>query len=219
VGQADTGTFDRIASPYDRGMAILERLWLRQMRTRLLPHARGRVLEIGVGTGANLPFYPSASRITAVDESPEMLSVAAQRAALMDGRVHLGQVDVEHLAFPAGTFDTVAASLVLCSVVDLERALAEVRRVLRKPGGRFLLLEHMRPRIQPLTLLIDLANLPWYAFNGRCHLNRQTQQAITEAGFVVEHVEGKLGGFFRLIVARIPPDHEGQAPTPTGCSV
>lgn len=202
--RAEADTFDRIASPYDRGMAILEKLWLRRMRARLLLHARGRVLEVGIGTGANLAFYPPGTRITAIDESPEMLSVAARRAALMNGRVHLGQVDIEHLAFRAQAFDTVAASLVMCSVIDLERALAEVRRVLRQPGGRFLLLEHMRPYIQPLTLLIDLANLPWYAFNGRCHLNRQTQQAILRAGFEVEHVEGKLGGFFRLIVARAP---------------
>jgi ubiquinone/menaquinone biosynthesis C-methylase UbiE len=206
VSQTSADTFDRIASPYDRGMAPLEKLWLRQMRRRLLPYARGHVLEIGVGTGANLPFYPATARITAVDESLDMLAVAAQRAVSLDGRFDFGQANVEHLAFPAETFDTVAASLVFCSVVDLQRALAEVWRVLRKPGGRLLLLEHMRPRIQPLTLLVDLANLPWYAFNGRCHLNRETQQAITAAGFEVEHVESKLGGFFRLIVARIPAE-------------
>ena len=209
VSQTNADTFDRIASPYDRGMAPLERLWLRRMRERLMAHARGHVLEIGVGTGANLPFYPAASRITAVDESPDMLDVAAQRASILNGRIQLSQVDVEQLAFPQGSFDTVAGSLVFCSVVDLQRALSEVWRVLRKPGGRLLLLEHMRPRVQPLTLLVDLANLPWYAFNGRCHLNRETQQAVLRAGFEVEQVESKLGGFFRLIVARIPaePNH------------
>jgi ubiquinone/menaquinone biosynthesis C-methylase UbiE len=206
VCQTSTDTFDRIASPYDRGMAPLERLWLRRMRARLMASARGRVLEIGVGTGANLPFYPAASRITAIDESPDMLDVAAQRASALNGRIQLGQVDVEQLAFPQGSFDTVAGSLVFCSVIDLERALAEVWRVLRKPGGRLLLLEHMRPRVQPLTLLVDLANVPWYAFNGRCHLNRETQQAIVQTGFEVERVESRLGGFFRLIVARIPPE-------------
>jgi ubiquinone/menaquinone biosynthesis C-methylase UbiE len=187
-------------------MAPLEKLWLRRMRSRLLAHARGHVLEIGVGTGANLPFYPATSRITAIDESPDMLVVAAQRASALDGRVQLGQADVEHLAFPDGSFDTVAASLVFCSVVDLEGALAEVWRVLRKPGGRLLLLEHMRPHVQPLTLLVDLANLAWYAFNGRCHLNRETQQAIHRAGFTVERVESKIGGFLRLIVANVPSE-------------
>jgi hypothetical protein len=68
--------------------------------------------------------------------------------------------------------------------------------------GRLLLLEHMRPWNRPLAWLVDLADLPWYAFNGRCHLNRRTQQAVVDAGFEVEHVEGAVGGFLRLVVAR-----------------
>lgn len=205
--RTEAETFDRIAAPYDRGMAILERLWLRQMRTRLLPYARGRVLEIGIGTGANLPFYPPGARVTGVDESADMLLVAARRSAAghhgaWGGRASLGQVDAERLAFASGAFDTVVGSLVFCSVIDPQRALAEIRRVLRTPGGHLLLLEHMRPWVRPLAWLIDLANVPWYAFNGRCHLNRQTQQIVVDAGFEVERVEGRLGGFFRLIVAR-----------------
>jgi ubiquinone/menaquinone biosynthesis C-methylase UbiE len=106
------------------------------------------------------------------------------------------------LAFASETFDTVVGSLVFCSVIDPGRALAEIRRVLRRPGGRLLLLEHQRPRVRPLAWLVDLANVPWYAFNGRCHLNRQTQQAIVDTGFEIERVEGRLGGLLRLIVAR-----------------
>jgi ubiquinone/menaquinone biosynthesis C-methylase UbiE len=201
VNAREPSTFNRIAAPYDRGMAPLEKLWLRQMRVRLTPRARGKVLEIGVGTGANFPFYPGATCVTAVDESADMLSVAAQRAASLRRCAHLGQMDVEHLAFPNGHFDTVVASLVLCSVVDQQRALGELRRVLRA-GGQLLLLEHMRPAIRPLAWLADLANVPWYAFNGRCHLNRQTQQAVVQAGFEVEGVDSTAGGFFRLMVAR-----------------
>jgi ubiquinone/menaquinone biosynthesis C-methylase UbiE len=183
-------------------MAPLEKLWLRQMRTRLLPHARGKVLEIGVGTGANLPFYPPSVCLSAVDESADMLTIAARRASALKRCVHLGQADVEHLAFPAGYFDTVIASLVLCSVIDQRRALSELWRVLQKPGGQLLLLEHMRPQFRPLAWLVDLANTPWYAFNGRCRLNRETQQAVLEIGFRVERVENRLGGLFRLIVAQ-----------------
>lgn len=199
--QAEISTFDRLAAPYDRGMAPLEKLWLRQLRTRLLSHAKGKVLEIGVGTGANLPFYPPSVCLTAVDESSDMLAVAARRVSALKRCVHLSQVDVEHLTFPSSYFDTVIASLVLCSVVDQQHALSELWRVLHKPGGQLLLLEHMRPNFGPLAWLADLANAPWYAFNGRCHLNRKTQKTLVEIGFQVERVESRLGGFLRLIVA------------------
>ena len=202
MSQTDGRTFDRIASPYDRGMAPLEKLGLARLRARLVPHARGRVLEVGVGTGANLPFYPSATCVTAIDESPDMLTVAANRAEGLGVCVSLSLVDVESLAFPAGTFDTVVASLVFCSVVDQARALAELRRVLDKPDGRILLLEHTRPHLRPLAWLADLLNIPWYAFNGRCNINRETHKAVAQAGFELERVESVLGGLVRLIVAR-----------------
>ena len=199
---AEANTFDQIAAPYDRGMALLENLWLRQMRRRLLPYARGQVLEVGVGTGANLPHYPAAAHITAIDESADMLHVAARRRASLDGQASLGLVNAERLSFASGTFDAVVGSLVFCSVVEPLHALIVIHRVLRTPGGRLLLLEHMRPRVQPLAWLIDLADVPWYAFNGRCHLNRETHRTIVTAGFEIEKMESRLAGFFRLIVAR-----------------
>jgi ubiquinone/menaquinone biosynthesis C-methylase UbiE len=202
MAQTDGRTFDRIASPYDRGMAPLERLWLARLRARLVPHARGNVLEIGVGTGANLPYYRPSTCVTAIDESPDMLAVAARRAASLGNCASLGQMDVEALAFPDGAFDSVVASLVFCSVVDQSRALGELRRVLRYPGGRLLLLEHMRPHARPLAWLADLLNIPWYAFNGRCHINRETQLSVARAGFELEQVESVLGGLVRLMIAR-----------------
>jgi ubiquinone/menaquinone biosynthesis C-methylase UbiE len=198
----EASVFDHIASPYDRGMAPLEKLALRRLRGRLLSFAHGRVLEIGVGTGANLPYYPRSACLAAIDESADMLTVAAQRTTALGRCVSLGQMSVESLAFPNNSFDTVVASLVLCSVVSQSRALDELRRVLCKRGGRLLLLEHMRPQVRPLAWLIDLANGPWVAFNGRCHLNRETQQALVQAGFELEWVESRLGGFLRLIAAR-----------------
>lgn len=203
MNQTDATAFDCVAAPYDRGMAPLEKWWLRQMRARLLHYARGRVLEIGVGTGANLPFYSPETCLTAIDESVDMLAIAARRTAVLGACMYLSQMDVESLAFPTGSFDTVVTSLVLCSVVDQRSALGELGRVLRRPGGRLLLLEHMRPQVRPLAWLVDLLNVPWYAFNGRCNLNRKTQHAIVSAGFEVERVESKLGGLLRLIVARV----------------
>ncbi len=203
MAQTESLVFDRIAAPYDRGMAPLERLWLQEMRARLLPRAEGRVLEIGVGTGANIPFYPPSVSLTAIDESGDMLSVAARRATSLERSIRLGRMDVEFLAFPDGCFDTVVASLVLCSVVDQQRALSELGRVLRKPGGQLLLLEHMRPQVRPLAWLADLLNIPWFAYNGRCRLNRKTEDALVEAHFHLDRVESKAGGLLRLLVARI----------------
>jgi len=196
-----SSAFDSIAAPYDRGMAPLERLGLRQMRARLLTQVKGKVLEVGVGTGVNFPFYSPSVCLSAIDESTDMLAVAFSRAVVLGRSVHLAKVNVEQLAFPDGCFDTVVATLVLCSVVDQHRALDELRRVLRRPGGRFLLLEHMRPEVRPLAWLVDGVNLPWVAWNKRCHLNRKTQQAVVQAGFRVEQVESKMGGLLRLIVA------------------
>jgi ubiquinone/menaquinone biosynthesis C-methylase UbiE len=201
MARPDPWTFDRMAAPYDRAMAPLESLWLRAMRLRLVPCVQGKVLEIGIGTGANLPYYHASVCLTAVDESADMLATAARRASALKRCVYLSQASVERLAFPSDWFDTAIASLVLCSVVDLERALAELCRVLRKPGGQLLLLEHMRPSLRPLAWLVDLVNAPWVAVNGRCHLNRETQQATLGAGFQLERVEARAGGLLRLIVA------------------
>jgi ubiquinone/menaquinone biosynthesis C-methylase UbiE len=196
-------TFDRLAAPYDRGMAPLEKIWLHRLRQKLGPHASGDVLEVGVGTGANMPYYPPSICLTAVDESPEMLGYAARRTVAQEHCARLGQVDIEHLAFASNSFDTVVASLVLCSVINQRRALAELHRVLREPNGQLLLLEHMRPLVRPLGWLADVANVPWCTIQDRCHLNRRTQGNLTESGFTIESVETKVGGFLRLIVARI----------------
>ena len=184
-------------------MAPLEKLWLREMRAQLLPQAQGRVLEVGVGTGANLPFYPPAIRLTAIDENADMLTFAARRASALDRDVRLLLADVERLPFPDGHFDTAVTGLVLCSVLDLDRALAELGRVLCQPGGRLLLLEHMRPPSRLWAWLVDLVNRPWYAWNGRCHLNRRTLQAVAQAGFQIVDTRPRLGGLFRLIVAHV----------------
>jgi ubiquinone/menaquinone biosynthesis C-methylase UbiE len=184
-------------------MSPLEKLWLRRMRSDLLPRASGRVLEVGIGTGANLPFYPSSARLTAVDESPDMISFATRRADSLKQSVSFNQADTEHLCFRSDSFDSVVASLVLCSVVDQSAALRELHRVLRKPGGKLLLLEHVRPRQPLFARLADLVNIPWYAFNGRCQLNRRTEDAVVQAGFGLQNMEARAGGLLRLLVARI----------------
>jgi SAM-dependent methyltransferase len=123
--------FDSASSTYDRGMLLLERLIFRRLRRRIFPRLGGDVLELGVGTGVNLPLYGSGARVTGCDANGEMLAWAARRRARATAA--LVQADVQRLPFADGSFDVVAASLVFCSVADPARALAETRRVLRRP--------------------------------------------------------------------------------------
>ena len=195
--------FDALASGYDLFMWPLERALFARLRQRALralrPSAFPRlVLEVGVGTGANLPFYPDSSRVVAVDASPEMLAIACRRRTR--AVVQLSQTDVHQLAFPDATFDGVVGSFLLCNVTDPLAVLQEVRRVLR-PGGRLLLLEHVRGAHPWVARLTDLLDLPWHAWSGSCHLNRETEATVTSAGFTISHSERYALGIVQLIEA------------------
>jgi ubiquinone/menaquinone biosynthesis C-methylase UbiE len=153
------------------------------------------VLELGVGTGVNLPFYGPETRVTAVDASPQMLRHAARRQTRAP--VRFVQADVHHLPFADDSFDAVTGSLLFCSVEDPPRALAEVLRVLR-PGGRLRLVEHTRGTGLGAWLTDRLHPL-WYGWNGVCHLNRETTRAVVEAGFREVREERHLLGIVRRI--------------------
>lgn len=147
-------------------------------RKRWIPEARGDVLEIGIGSGLNLPFYDRISSLTAIDTSPELLTRARRRATFPIDFV-LG--DAEALPFDR-RFDTVVATYTLCSVRSLERTLAEVRRVLA-PDGRFILVEHgVSP--EPSTARWQRRITPlWKRVAGNCHLDRDIRGALAAAGF------------------------------------
>jgi phosphatidylethanolamine/phosphatidyl-N-methylethanolamine N-methyltransferase len=203
--------FDTLASGYDLFMWPLERALFARLRQRALRDLRpctfpSLVLEVGVGTGANLPFYPASSRVVAVDASAEMLAVARRRQT--HAVVQLSQTDVRHLAFPDATFDEVVGSFLLCNVADPLTVLQEVRRVLR-PGGRLFLLEHVRGAHPWVARLTDLLDLPWHAWNRSCHLNRETEATVASAGFAITRSERYALGIVQLIeamhVAELPP--------------
>jgi ubiquinone/menaquinone biosynthesis C-methylase UbiE len=173
---------------YDPFMRRTERACLARWRAALLSHAAGQVLEIGAGTGANLPFYPSAvSQLELTEPDPDMLALLQARAEHLqrpETRATLAAVDA--LPFGDEVFDTVVSTLVLCSVADVGRALREVRRVLR-PGGRFLFIEHVAADDRPARLLWQRRIEPlWVHVSGNCHLTRRTDALIRESGFVVE---------------------------------
>ena len=192
---------DYTARTYDRFMSPLERLGLGGLRRSLLRQVEPPVLEVGVGTGASLRWYDAVVPLVVVDREGEMARSALERAKALGRPATVGQMDVQYLAFPEATFASVVTSLVFCSVTDPVRGLIQIRRVLR-PGGRLYMLEHVRPGHPLLGLLVDLMNLPWYAFNRECHLNRRTADNVVAAGFTIESVEERLLGVVNSIVAR-----------------
>ncbi len=138
--------YDRIAPLYDLVEAPVEWLFFGAWRRELwAPLTDGTILEVGIGTGKNLPFHPEGARITGIDFSPGMLARARARAEHLGRNVELIVADAERLPFEANEFDAAVASFVFCSIPDPARALAELARVVR-PGGRVVLLEHVLSR-------------------------------------------------------------------------
>jgi SAM-dependent methyltransferase len=179
-----------VSSGYDAVMVLPERfLGLGDQRRRTLEPARGRVLDIGAGTGRNLPFYPRIDRLVAVEPDPHMLRRAAvrhidgARGFPVDGVAALA----EALPFGDDSFDTVVFCLVLCTVARPRRAVEEARRVLR-PDGDLLLLEHVRSPRPTVRWLQHAATPLWRHIAGGCHLDRSTETTVTSAGFRFEHL-------------------------------
>lgn len=182
---------------YDALCAVADRLGLARWRRWVAQGAHGRTLEVGCGTGRNLPLYGPAARVVGLDPSLGALGRARRRAP----RTPLVAASAEALPFRDGAFDTLVSSLVFCSVPDARRGLAEARRVLAR-DGHFRLLEHVRStrpwrarwqdRLQPL----------WTRLSGGCHPNRDTEAAVEDAGFVVDPTERRARGDLRRLVAR-----------------
>ncbi|HXG41141.1 MAG TPA: class I SAM-dependent methyltransferase [Dehalococcoidia bacterium] len=176
------------AAVYDRLCARAEATFLRPVRADVAGGARGLVLELGCGTGANFPYYRDDARVVATEPDPYMLARAARRARALGRPIAIVQAVAEALPFPDATFDTVVATLVLCSVDDPLRALAEARRVLR-PGGELRFYEHVRYPAGPLALLQDAVTPIWRWFGAGCHPNRDTPRLFREAGLEVVRLD------------------------------
>ena len=166
---------------YDGLCAVLERTGLGRWRRWLAGGARGRTLDVGCGTGRGLPLYGPDVRAIGLDPGWDSLGRARRRAP----GVPLVQGRAEALPFRGGTFDTVVASLVFCSVAEPARGLAEVKRVLR-PDGRLRMLEHVRSRRAWKAALQDRVQPIWTWASGGCHPNRDTERAVEAAGFVID---------------------------------
>jgi ubiquinone/menaquinone biosynthesis C-methylase UbiE len=174
------------AALYDRMLAATEEAGLRDRRRALLASARGRVIEIGAGTGANLGLYPDAVTELVLTEPEEPMARRLRKRAGPGVRVVEAPADA--LPFDDGAFDTSVCALVLCTVPDVERALGEIRRVLA-PGGRLLVLEHVRADEPKLARWQDRLTPVWRFAARGCHPNRDTAAALERAGFVVEQLD------------------------------
>ena len=192
--------YQRISGLYDLMEILPERRYI-PWRENIWAQVRGpRVLEIGVGTGKNLPFYPPELDITAVDLTPGMLSHARKRAAELGLNATLQLGDAQALDFPDDTFDSVIATFVFCSVPDAVKGLREIHRVL-KPTGKLFLLEHMRAQNPALGLVMDIMN-PFVVRMMGANINRRTVENVQAAGFQkIDVTDVAAGGIFKQIVA------------------
>ena len=208
-----TRTHPVFAAVYDRMTRALEREVVAERRARLLAGLDGQVLDVGAGTGANLPYLRRASRVVAAEPDAAMRRRLAARIARATVPVELSSDPAEKLRYPDASFDAVVFTLVLCSVASPDRALAEARRVLR-PAGRLIILEHVRGTGDRARWQDRLTPL-WSRFNAGCHLNRDTAAAVERAGFILERAEYS-DPYPRLVptqpileaIAR-PPGHAG----------
>jgi ubiquinone/menaquinone biosynthesis C-methylase UbiE len=177
-----------IALTYDRQLAKIEQAGLGELRRKLLADASGRVLEVGGGTGANLPFYgPDVESLTITEPEPSMLRRLERRVREQSPATKVLRAPAEGLPFEDNMFDVAVSTLVLCGVDDQARALGELRRVLR-PGGRLIFIEHVRSDDPGLARWQDRLN-GLIRLVACCDCNRRTLDSIKAEGFEVTDVE------------------------------
>ncbi len=177
------------AAVYDRMMARAEKTFMKSIRREVIGGAKGHILEIGCGTGATFPYYGERlERIVATEPDPYMLRRARKRAGGLTRPIELYQAPAEALPFADASFDTVISFLVLCSVADPQRALSEVRRVLR-PDGELRFYEHVRYGHAFGAFWQDLITPVWRWCGAGCHPNRDVEGFLRQAGFNILEIE------------------------------
>ena len=191
VRRAYDATWGRLfAASYDRMMAAGERGKLGQRRDEIVGRAHGRTLELGAGTGLNLARYgPGVKALVLTEPFEPMARRLRDKVAAGEGPpAEVIETSAERLPFDDAGFDTVVATLVLCTIPDPERALSEVARVL-KPDGRLLFIEHVRADTPGLARAQDLLHGPWYFLGHGCHDNRDTLATIRSSGLEIDDLQ------------------------------
>ncbi len=184
---------------YDPFLWTGEIVGMRRRRRKLLANARGRVVEIGAGTGLNIAHYPEGlDELVLTEPEPGMRRKLVRRLDRNGGAATVSGASAERLPFANESIDTVVATLVLCTVDDPERALAEIARVLR-PGGHLLFIEHIRSSWRPLAWYQNIFERPWRSFAGGCVCNRPTLELMRAAGFTVEAKDAVWSGMPTIV--------------------
>lgn len=176
------------AGAYDRFLRKAEQAGLSDKRRTLVQHASGRTLEIATGTGLNLPYYPkTVSELVLTEPYPHMLGILREKVRGLELPATIVEASAETLPFPDASFDTVVATMILCSAADPELVLSEIQRVLR-PGGQYLFLEHVRNSDPSLARRQDWLQPGWFLFANGCHCNRDTKQLLESSCFQIEEL-------------------------------
>lgn len=194
--------WEKTAPGYDRQIAFFEKIQFAGGRQWLGARARGRVLEVAIGTGLNLPHYPAEATVTGIELSPAMLAIARQRAGDLGRAVDLHEGDAQQLPFGDAAFDTVLCALSLCTIPDPATAIDEMRRVL-VPGGRLLLLDHIGSTWPPIYAAQWLLERITIRAAGE-HFTRRQLPLVKAAGFEIVEVQRLKAGTVERIHAVKP---------------
>lgn len=173
--------YNRIAKFFDALEIPMGTSGFAKWRKEMVSQATGKTLEVGVGTGKNIPFYPENIDLTAIDFSKKMLGKAKAKYQDSPLKINFLEMDVQNMSFEDNTFDTVITSCVFCSVPDPVKGLKEIKRVL-KPDGQLIMLEHVRSNGKVLGKLMDWFNFIPLNIMG-ANINRKTKQNLIKAGF------------------------------------
>jgi ubiquinone/menaquinone biosynthesis C-methylase UbiE len=189
------------ATRYDTAMSFCERrLFGTEHRGWACSRAQGQTLEVAVGTGLNIPLYDPALSLVGIDLSPEMLSIARGRAAEVGRSVDLRQGDAHALPFADESFDTVVCTYSLCNIPDVDRAIAEMKRVLR-PDGRLILVDHISSHSRTIFWIQKVIEFFSVRFEGD-HMTRRPREQIERQGFAIAETDRlALGGIVERLVA------------------
>jgi ubiquinone/menaquinone biosynthesis C-methylase UbiE len=205
--------WDKAAPGYDKQIAFFEKIQFGDGREWLGERAHGRVLEVAIGTGRSLPYYPADAIVTGIELSPAMLAIARRRAAGLGREVDFREGDAEHLPFGDGSFDTVACALSLCTIPGPAMAIAEMKRVL-VPGGRLLLLDHIGSTWPPVYAAQWLLEQITIRAAGE-HFTRRQLPLVQAAGFQIAEIERLKAGTVERIHAVKPASLPASRPPGT----